>query len=253
MKKVLAVFSLYIFSAINIFSQEVPELITDRPDQTESAAIVTKGWLQVETGVSFEQTKVKGLFGDININDYSIAGTLLRYGLNNSFELRFGGGYFITESDLFSNNNGFGELFIGTKYLLPIKEINLAVLAHLGLPIGNDSYSPEKIEPEIILAAAQDLSENVSLGINFGGRWESVAEETSFFYATALGISLTDKLAAFVELYGNLTDELHKFDAGFTYLSSDHLQIDTSAGVNLNGENTNWFLSFGASFRIPKE
>lgn len=251
MKNLLTLFFTYILVLSNNFAQDIPELITDRPDQTESAAIVPKGSLQIETGVVFAQTKVEGILGDTNINEFSIAGTLLRYGLNSSFELRAGGGYFNTDADQLFNESGFGDFIIGAKLLLPVKNIDMALLAHLALPVGNETYSPEKIEPELILSAAKDLSENISLGINFGGNWDSDIEEVSFFYTAALGFGLNEKLGTFVEVYGNLKEELHNFDGGFTYLISPTVQLDASAGVNLNGENTAWFLSSGISFRIP--
>lgn len=251
MKKIFFLFYIYILVLTNIFAQDIPEIITDRPDQTESAAIVPEGSLQVETGIVFSQIKVEGIFSDININEYSIAGTLLRYGLNSSFELRAGGGFFNTDADPLFSESGLGDFIIGAKYLLPVRNIDMALLAHLALPIGNETYSPEKIEPELVLSAAKDLSENISLGINFGGNWDSVIEEVSFFYTAALGFGLNEKFGTFVEVYGNLKDELHNFDAGFTFLTSPNVQLDASAGINLNGENTTWFLSSGISFRIP--
>ncbi|KAB2843352.1 MAG: transporter [Melioribacteraceae bacterium] len=251
MKKIFILFFTYSLVLSNNFAQNIPELITDRPDQTESTALVPQGSLQVETGIVFSQTKVEGIFGDTNINEYSIFGTLFRYGLNNSFELRAGGGYFKTDADPLFNESGFGDFIIGTKYLLPVKNIDMALLAHLNLPVGNETYSPEKVEPELILSAAKDLSENISLGINLGGNWDSVIEEVSFFYTAALGFGLNEKLGTFVEVYGNLKEELHNFDGGVTYLISPNVQMDASAGINLNGEYTTWFLSSGISFRIP--
>ena len=58
-----------------------PEIITDRPDQTESANTVPKNTLQLETGFIMEQN------GDIK--NYAYNTSLLRYGLFDNFELRF--------------------------------------------------------------------------------------------------------------------------------------------------------------------
>ena len=45
-----------ILTTLNMSAQETQdpgEMVTDRPDQTESPALVTKGYIQVETGAFF--------------------------------------------------------------------------------------------------------------------------------------------------------------------------------------------------------
>ncbi|MBT4970010.1 MAG: hypothetical protein HOM80_13475, partial [Bacteroidetes bacterium] len=65
------------------------ELITDRPDQTESAQVVPLHSLQIESGYVFE-TKIQ--LGEKTITANS---TLLRYGIIKDFELRLGVDYSI--------------------------------------------------------------------------------------------------------------------------------------------------------------
>ncbi len=50
----LAITTSVISSAIG--QEEKPELVTDRPDQTEAPSIVPRGGLQVETGFVFERS-----------------------------------------------------------------------------------------------------------------------------------------------------------------------------------------------------
>ena len=50
-----------------------PDMVTDRPDQTESAAVVPRGLLQVETGYLFAR--------DGDVDGYAVPGTLFRIGL----------------------------------------------------------------------------------------------------------------------------------------------------------------------------
>jgi hypothetical protein len=57
---------------------ETPELVTDRPDQTESTEIVPKGFVQTELGL-----------GDADGADATFAG-LARIGLSERIELRVG-------------------------------------------------------------------------------------------------------------------------------------------------------------------
>ncbi|QQS35781.1 MAG: hypothetical protein IPM56_16290 [Ignavibacteriales bacterium] len=63
MKSVLLLLIGFLCLNVDLFSQDtVPELVTDRPDKTESASIVPVGWLQIETGFEFSGEK----FDDYN-------------------------------------------------------------------------------------------------------------------------------------------------------------------------------------------
>lgn len=62
-------------------SQKLDPIQTDRPDQTETAAIVPKGMFQVENGFSFQRK-------DANNSSFSLPSTLWKYGVNDNFELR---------------------------------------------------------------------------------------------------------------------------------------------------------------------
>ena len=53
MKRVLLLL-LALVSILGIAQEETPELITDRPDQTESSSVVPLGALQIETGFTME-------------------------------------------------------------------------------------------------------------------------------------------------------------------------------------------------------
>ncbi len=61
-----------------------PELVTDRPDQTESSALVPPGYVQVETGWSLSRNQE----GGIRTNTHTFPGTLFRIGALDRMELR---------------------------------------------------------------------------------------------------------------------------------------------------------------------
>ena len=61
---------------------QAPPLVTDRPDRTESAAVVPRGLFQVETGYLFTR--------DGGVDGHAAPGTLLRIGLGGRTELRLG-------------------------------------------------------------------------------------------------------------------------------------------------------------------
>ena len=69
---------------LSFFESFGQELITDRPDQTESSVSVPKKSLQIEFGFLYGNLKEN----DVSINDILLLTVLFRYGLFKGFELR---------------------------------------------------------------------------------------------------------------------------------------------------------------------
>jgi len=72
-----------------------------------------------------------------------------------------------------------------------------------------------------------------------------------------LGYSLTDRLGAFVELFGDVPmsapgTPATSFDGGFTYLVSENFQLDALAGVGLSDDAPDWFVGAGVTYRWPQ-
>jgi hypothetical protein len=152
------------FFISEIFAQE---LVSDRPDQTESAVTVRLHSLQIETGFAYESFKENGF----NIENYSIAGTLFRYGLEDNVEFRFGAGYLVYKSEETTVN--FDDLLAGLKINFLQEDtapIDLGLLAHVIVPVF-PLFSFKLIEPELIFAASRTLSDKFSISANFGGSY----------------------------------------------------------------------------------
>jgi hypothetical protein len=230
-----------------LFAQD---LITDRPDQTESAVTVPLNSLQIETGFVYESFKED----NINVDNYSIAGTLLRYGLLDNIELRFGIGYLISKVD--ETVNGLGNFLLGAKINFLTEDKNsmdLGLLIHGRLPIGDEAFNPQKVEPELIAALSKSLSDRFSISVNIGGSHDSLIEEIIYLYTAALGYSASDNIGAFIEVYGNLSSPFppeHLYDGGIAYLLSDNVQLDLSGGKKFTGDDSIWFVSSGISLRL---
>jgi len=186
MKKIIVVFfSSLIFSGIlqaqdqapkqsNIApSWSVPELITDRPDQTESSCTVPKNSLQVETGFVYENFKKD----DLEFENWGIATTLLRYGVWDNFELRLGSYYQLSsvQSEIHkidTTQSGIGPIMVGFKvFVVEEKGIRpeISIMADLTLnKVGNLDYRPAYTYSSIKILASHTLSDFFSLGYNFG-------------------------------------------------------------------------------------
>jgi len=244
----------------NINAQIVEDIITDRPDQTESASTVPKNHVQFEIGGTFEEDKANDLE---KIKTISAPSVLIRYGISKNIELRLGSEY--SQEKLFSQglevskNTGFAPIYLGTKIGL-IKERKTipqtAIIFGLLIPFEKDNvFQPKKVGAEFRFTMKHTLNERFSLSYNFGGEWDRDEDIFTGLYTLSMGISLADKLGMYVESYGfytNGSSSDNRLDGGFTYLFMPNLQGDISAGYGINDVSPDYYLGLGISFRIPK-
>lgn len=99
----LLLFGLFLLP-LTISAQE--EIETDRPDQTETTAIVPKGFFQMETGFMHEKSKDDG---DI----VTLPTVLYKYGISKRLELRLQTDF--TKNEEQGISYGFEPLIIGAK------------------------------------------------------------------------------------------------------------------------------------------
>ena len=84
MKQAL-LFFISIVLGTQIFAQTTkPEIVTDRPDQTEAPSLVPTGGIQVELGTAIETDVIE----NTKVTNYTYATALVKYGINKNFELR---------------------------------------------------------------------------------------------------------------------------------------------------------------------
>jgi hypothetical protein len=117
-KKAIIFITIFIFSGVMYGQVKIPVIMTDRPDFTESPITITKGYVQIETGLLYTNEKLDDTFGSIENNRLSVLSTLVRVGLTDFFELRLGGEY-LTLSEKAGNvensSSGLNALLIGGK------------------------------------------------------------------------------------------------------------------------------------------
>ena len=226
------------------------QVITDRPDQTESSSTIKTGDLQLESGllIGFEGK------GESKVRQILAPTTLFRYGLNETFELRI-----LSQYESLKTNkkfiDGISDLEIGTKIQLYQKEnvnTEIAFLSHLILPTGTDGFTTDSYGTINKLSIAHDISENIAIGYNLGYNYfgEQIGDLT---YSVALGIGVNDRVGVYIEPYGdlqNFKNHIANFDAGCTFLINEDLQIDFSFGTGINNKMN--YISLGASWLIKK-
>jgi hypothetical protein len=234
---------------------DTPELVTDRPDQTESTEIVPKGSVQSELGL-----------GDSDGADATAAG-LARIGLADRIELRVG-----LDELFLSGPEDAIDVSLGTKIRLA-RERGLrpaiAVIAMLNQKLG-DSLSPvsDGLRPSFRFAFSHTLSDRLSLGYNAGVSWDETVrlmgmpvvpdkELTSrFLWTVALGIGATERVGFFVETFGDtgLSDDGSTetaLDGGVTFLIRPNVQLDLFVGSGVSDAAPDWLAGAGVSFRLP--
>lgn len=239
---------------------DVPDLITDRPDQTESSVTVPRKTLQIETGFVFEKFKSD----DAEFENWGIATTLLRYGVLDNFELRLGSYYqhsslTVNDVETDSTQQGVGPITAGLKvYITEEKGAwpEIALLADLTFSDwGHLDYRPSYNYSVIKLLFSHTLSKRFGLGYNLGFANNGEDPKGFFVYSLVLGASVTNRLSAFAEVYGNFDDSSlprHRIDGGITYLLRHNLQLDASAGFGPKDTLSMWFASAGLTWRIPQ-
>jgi len=245
-----------------------PELVTDRPDRTESAALVPRDFIQLEAGWSHGERNAD----DVEATLDSFPEALLRVGLGRRWELRVGfGGFRRLEIEPVGGaderESGAADLAIGFKLKLAEERgwrPQMAFLGTLTLPTGTAGFSRDRADPALVAVFSHDLGERLGLGYNIGV--ESLTEEddggerdtqTEVLWTVSLGIGSSGRLAGFVELFGGfgLSRSVapdQAFDGGLTWLVRDNLQLDAFAGVGLSDSADDWFAGTGLSYRFPE-
>jgi len=235
-----------------------PELITDRPDQTESSVTVPYKSLQIETGFVMENKETDL----VDQKAFAYNTTLLRYGLFENFELRLGLEYLgdrerMKTTETTNAISGLSPLYAGFKVKIAEEEgwkPEIAFLGALVLPFtAGEDYKPEYTGADIRFAFSHTLSDRFSLGYNLGAQWDGETAIPSYFYSVTMGAGIIDKLGMFIESYGLIPgkgEAEHLMDAGFTLLLLPNLQFDISGGIGIQNSIDN-FISSGLSYRLP--
>ena len=246
--------SFLLFFQLIAFGQanELPPIVLDRPDLTESPFLTPKGYVQVEAGLLAQKTPAS--------IDFKTPTVLFKYGLTKKFELRL-----IAEmnwTDVGNNNFGIPPVWIGFKSsLIDEKGIvpQVSFIGHLALDeIATSTYKANHIAPKFRFVFQHTLSKKFSIGYNAGMEWDGATADPALIYTLTGGYAITDKFGCFVELFGDKNKNAAvstNADGGFTFLVNNNAMADISGGLRLSGPGltsigSEFFISMGYSFRF---
>ncbi len=242
-------------------------LVTDRPDQTESSAVVAPGFVQLEAGWTY--TRHDG--GPRRVGSHAVPQLLARIGVVNRIEARvgFAGWQAVRgeEATATVDDQGVGDLELGVKYHLHAGRgamPSLALLAGASVPTGEEAFSSGRVDPSFRLSFAHELTPRLSLGYNVGTQWVTETDQSGLrhtraetIYTLAFGVSLIERLGVFAESFGSLAlgdrgSDTHSLDGGLTLLLTNSVQLDVSGGFGLNTAPDDWFVGLGFAVRLPR-
>ena len=234
MKKRFLIFLFLLFNSSLVFSQ----ITTDRPDQTESAVVLSSDQIQVESGILIENSQS-------NIN------TLFRIGIIEGIEIRINSNYLINDELSFMKKSSFSDFEVGAKFRIFDKTSNntkVAFLSHLSIPTAIEVFSNNVYGILSRLNVSHDLNNESQIGYNLGyNKFKKM--DGQFIYTIVYGRSL-DSFGIFFEIFGDDSKNSFNinFDSGITYLLDNKKQLDLSIGKGIN--NDMFFVSGGISINI---
>jgi len=206
-----------------------------------------KGAIQIEGGGLWSQ-----FAGQTIMSGPEILG---RVGIMNKLELRATlPNYVDIENQAAS---GLSDITLGAKYQISDEGSvwAMAVIAQASIPTGDEKFTADRVQPEIILTAATSIGESASLGIQGGIKLVEVVDDNKLLFTGALIVStpIAEKISAFGEAYLVSrpqfdTDYVARF--GLVYSVSKNFQLDLNGGSGINENAVDAFIGFGGAFRL---
>ncbi len=236
-----------------LFCQE-HRMETDRPDQTESPALVKKGWLQTESGLQAEW--------DESTSSFYHPGTLWKFGLSHWLELRLTTDFLSRQSRPLPTNRiretGLLPLEIGCKIALVAEKIyrpkTSLILQTAPATWGNKKFHTHSWARGFRFTMQHTLAPGIGLGYNLGAEWDGFSRQPAFIYTLSPGFDLGQCWYVYAEIYGAVTKTegpAHHIATGAAFYITDDLKLDLSASRGLTKAATDGYLAFGLSFRLP--
>jgi hypothetical protein len=243
-----------LFFPTSLRAEEQPEMVTDRPDFTESASAVPPRWVQLEMGAELggSQTEI----------ELGLPKLLVRAGVFRNFEARLE----VPSITVLKPGQGkasadYGAAGLGMKYVVPLSDkAAIGVIAGVGIPVESAALKSDGLGAVINFLWAVDLSPSWSLGGNaliqaggLAGKSPDTNVELDYAVSLSVGHSLTDKWGIYFESINQIdhqSDYRPALDAGLTYLVASNLQLDAYGGFDVTRTGEDWFAGLGASILL---
>ena len=250
--------ALALFLTVPVAAQD---LVTDRPDFTESAVAVPYRSVQIETGVTVARLDLPLGLGATELSGPE---ALVRWSFVPGAELRVGlpDAGVIWFDDLVRPDgtvevegatvDGVSDGSLGAKVELgAVAGWDLALIGEASVPLGDGNFGSTVVSPLAILIAGRDVGA-LSLGTQAEVRWDRVADAVELAATAVVGTEVAPGVGVFGELFGDLVqDELGLLGhAGVTVAVAPLVQLDLHAAVGLTDAAPDALVGAGVSARF---
>ncbi len=224
----------------------------DRPDQTETPAIVPAGYFQMETGFYYEHESR-------NDKRFVYPASLLKYGVGNVAEFRLEIENSSTRPSIESPaTHGMHPIAFGMKLKICRQKKwipQTSVILMGSVPLLATKNRKELYPSPEIRFTFQHVIKRFYVAYNLGALWSSEEFRTTGLYTFTGGYSITDDFSCYVELYGYIPHQAksdNRLAAGLGFTPRNNVLLDVSAGISIDSKEPRWWTGLGISFRLPR-
>ena len=238
---------------------EPATISANRPGFGETADVVGRGILQVESGLVFDGDRID----DFTARTVTAPAYLVRLGLTSRLELQVASeGMFsrsVSTGAMSSRVSGRADIDLGFKAKIATEAeagVNVAVLGSLNLPAGADGFTSGGYDPGVKLALGKSLAGGFAVGGNVQLASATAGDGRVLQHALSAVVAraYASGWSVFGEVYRQTAGSgapATSVDGGVARLVGSNLQVDVSVGRGLSGSATDWFVAFGIAVRQP--
>ena len=259
-------------SRYNLFDptprQFMRELVTDRPDQTESPYTVDAGHFQIEMDfatATFDDNNSAGM--DSELREWSIAPVNLKVGLLNNVDLQFVLDTYVHSraedhiARTATTASGFGDFTTRLKINFWGNDggkTAFGMMPFVKWPLPSLDLRNGKTEGGIIFPIAVALPNGWDMGamteFDFNHDAASTGYHAEFINSVTFGHKIVGKLSGYGEFFSNVSTEgsswIGEIDFGLTYALGDNIQLDGGCNIGLTNAAEDFKAFSGISLRF---
>lgn len=253
-KSIFLLGAVILLAQLHLSAQDESPISTDRPNTTDATGLLLPGTLQFEFGYFHQSDKQ----GGATIKDITQPNVGIKYGITDWVEIRLLGNYLShkekssTQDDKLS---GMTALILSPKFRVLEQEgwlSKISLTTSFTFPdIGKTEFQNKEINLGYRVLVENSLGGKFSLAHAIGADWDDNSKAV-WALSSVLGISHTDKIGTFWEVYGTLASEFSDtilINGGMTYFLNNNLQADAMIGIGLNDAAADYYISFGIAWR----
>lgn len=226
------------------------DMVTDRPDTTESPVTVDAGHFQVEASF-FDFNRDRS--GGVSTETWSWGQMNLKAGLLDRTDIQFVFDSYVrtktSGAGATSTVSGVSDLTVRLKQNLWGDEGDtrtaFALMPWISAPTGSDGVSADQWQGGLILPVSAKIADGLDLGamLESDVLWDGAKYYVEWTHSITCGIGLTDDVGMYVEYVGvhdsgSASNYRAYGDAGVTFAARKNLVFDAGVRVGLNAAPT---------------